>query len=183
MGREELVGVDLDCMGRCSGLLPERFPQPQPFRPVWDWAGSKFHMHAYDTAHCEKKAQGSLFSLLALYRWGIRHVEDQPHVPDHHHRVCFSWWIWHLSQRLPSSLLRFPNSWLGFTCIRTKPVSCAVSFPVSFSKSELLPLRYPEPRGPYGWPTSPDCHLPPAGLWTALSRWLPGCSLLLTQIE
>lgn len=36
MGREELVGVDLDCMGRCSGLLPERFPQPQPFRPVWD---------------------------------------------------------------------------------------------------------------------------------------------------
>ncbi|XP_042689600.1 uncharacterized protein LOC122168382 isoform X2 [Centrocercus urophasianus] len=23
-------------------------------------------------------------------------------------------------------------------------------------------LRYPEPRGPYGWPTSPDCHLPPA---------------------
>lgn len=161
--REEVVGVDLDYMGQCSGLLPERFPQPQPFRPIWDSVGKKFHMHACDTAHSEKsKAQGSLFSLLALYWWGIQHVEDQLRVPDHHHRVCFSWRIWHLSQRLPSSLLHFPNSWLDFTDIRTKLVSHTVPFPVSLSESELLP-QVPRATGPLqlahlSWLPPPSCR-------------------------
>lgn len=60
------MGVDLDYMGQCSGLLPESSPAPTLQAHLGlSWEEIPY---ACDTAHSEKsKAQGSLFSLLALY--------------------------------------------------------------------------------------------------------------------
>lgn len=95
----------------------------------------------------EKVAQGSFFSLLALRWWGTWHVEGQLRTPDHDHRVCFCWRIWHLSQRLPSCLLQFPNLWLYFSDIKKKYLPFPVYFAVPYKASELL-LQVPRAMRP-----------------------------------